>query len=99
MATAVYLVHYSQPRHHVRHAVRVVQAPAGVIRKLYRHLHEQPIDPLATQHGIGFLHVRTWWGKDKNFERKLKNQKHHSRLCPVCNPDGYVKRTTRTRDI
>jgi hypothetical protein len=48
--------------------------------------------------GIRFLHVRTWWGKDKRFERKLKNQKHHSRLCPVCNPDGYVKRTTRMRD-
>jgi hypothetical protein len=29
--------------------------------------------------------VQTWPGEDGNFERKLKNQKHASRLCPVCN--------------
>jgi hypothetical protein len=98
MAIAVYLVHYQQPRAHHRHAVRVVNAPSTVIRKLYRHLHEQPIDPLAKEQGIGFLHVRTWWGKGAAFDRKLKKQKHHSRLCPVCNPDGYAKRTARTRD-
>ena len=98
MASAVYLVHYQQPRAHHRHAVRVVNAPSGVIRKLYRHLHEQPIDPLATEQGIVFLHVRTWWGKGEAFDRKLKKQKHHSRLCPVCNPEGYLKRTVRTRD-
>jgi hypothetical protein len=95
MATAVYLVHYQRPRKHYRHAVRVVQAPVAVIRKLYRHLHEFSIDALAQRDGIGFLHVRTWMDRGAAFEKKLKNQKHHSRLCPVCNPDGYVQRTSR----
>ena len=98
MATAVYLVHYQQPRHHFRHAVRSVQAPAGVIKKLYKHLHEQSIDDLARASGIDFLHVRTWWDRGAAFERKLKNQKHHSRLCPVCNPEGFIRRTVRMKD-
>ncbi len=97
MATAVYLVHYQRPRAHVRHAVRVVNAPTGVIRTLYRHLHEQIIDDRAKQDGIGFVHVRTWWHQGSAFERRLKNQKHHSRLCPVCNPEGYVRRTARMK--
>jgi hypothetical protein len=42
--------------------------------------------------------VRTWQGKSRRFERRLKLQKHHPRLCPVCNPHGYAKRTRRTPD-
>lgn len=97
MAKAVYLVHYKQPRKHVRHAVRTVEASAGAIRKLYRNLHKQVIDARAEAQGIAFVLVRTWKGRDGRFERKLKNQKHHSRLCPFCNPTGHAKRTTRMR--
>ena len=96
MASAVYLVHYQQPRQHFRHAVRWVEAPAAVIRRLYRHLDSQPIDPLARREGITFVLVRTWKGSGSAFARKLKQQKHHSRLCPVCNPEGYARRTRRT---
>ena len=95
MAKAVYLVHYKRPRGHIRHAVRWIEAPAGAIRKLYRNLHTQPIDHRAKAQGIGFILVRTWHGRDGGFERKLKDQKHHSRLCPFCNPKGFAKRTTR----
>jgi len=95
MATAVYLVHYQQPRAHVRHAVRTVNAPTGEIRRLYKILHRQNIDGIAAKSGIGFVHVRTWWNQGAAFEKKLKNQKHHSRLCPVCNPAGFLKRTER----
>jgi len=98
MATAVYLVHYQQPRHHVRHAVRSIEAPVGLIRKLHRHLDGQAIDPHAMREGIIFVLVRTWEGKRSSFERRLKGQKHHSRLCPVCNPQGYLRRTVRMRD-
>ena len=96
MATAVYLVHYQQPRHHIRHGVRVVTGPAAMIRQLHRYLDEPHIDPKASDFGIGFVLVRTWAGRDSRFERKLKRQKHHSRLCPVCNPERYATRTRRT---
>jgi hypothetical protein len=98
MATAVYLVHYQHPRQHVRHAIRRVEAPAWMIRKLYRHLDRQPIDPLAKSAGIIFVLVRTWRGRGVAFESRLKQQKHHSRLCPVCNPAGYLRRTVRMPD-
>lgn len=97
MAKAVYLVHYKQPRGHVRHAVRTVQATAEAIRHLYRQLDKLPIDHRAKAQGIAFVLVRTWAGRDGGFERKLKDQKHHSRLCPFCNPTGHAQRTTRMR--
>jgi predicted GIY-YIG superfamily endonuclease len=34
---------------------------------------------------IGWLLVRTWTGT-RNDERRLKNRKKHSQLCPICNP-------------
>lgn len=95
MATAVYLVHYKQPRKHHRHAVRVISGSASHIRNLHRQLDPSRIDPLAAVAGIGFVLVRTWIGQDERFDRRLKKQKHHSRLCPVCNPHGYAKRTKR----
>lgn len=38
----------------------------------------------VTKAGIGFKVARTWEDGDRNFERKLKNQKNASRLCPHC---------------
>jgi hypothetical protein len=38
----------------------------------------------VTDAGIGFQVARTWDGEDRAFERKLKNGKHSSRLCPIC---------------
>ena len=95
MAVAVYLVHYQVPRAHHRHALRTAKLPADQIRKLYKHLHQLPIDAKARQAGVGFLHVRNWFGEGELLERRLKRQKHHSRLCPVCNPKGFAKRTSR----
>ena len=48
--------------------------------------------------GIGLAIVRTWQGKSRRFERRLKNQKHHTRLCPLCNPSGFAGRTRRTAE-
>ena len=94
MATAVYLVHYQRSRAHFRHAVRRIEAPAAAIRTLYRHIDALPTDPLAQGRGIGLVLVRTWKGQGEAWERRLKNQKHHSRLCPVCNPGGYAPRAS-----
>ena len=95
MATAVYLVHYQHARAHHCHALRVIDAPASVIRELYRHLDPLAIDAAAGAAGIRFVLVRTWRGQGIPLERRLKAQKHHSRLCPVCNPERYAARTRR----
>jgi predicted GIY-YIG superfamily endonuclease len=33
---------------------------------------------------INWQVVRTWEGVDRSFERKLKNQNHAARYCPIC---------------
>jgi predicted GIY-YIG superfamily endonuclease len=38
----------------------------------------------CVREGIRFDLVRTWEGVGRSFERRLKNQKHARRLCPVC---------------
>lgn len=38
----------------------------------------------AKREGIGFTLARLWTGVDRHFERKLKQRKASSRLCPLC---------------
>ena len=38
---------------------------------------------VITEHGIGWSVARTWPGGRQD-ERRLKNQKHAPRLCPLC---------------
>ena len=39
---------------------------------------------VCLERGIDWSLVRTWDGKDRLFERALKNQKHAARFCPLC---------------
>jgi hypothetical protein len=41
---------------------------------------------VANHKNICWRIVRTWDGADRNFERRLKNNKNSPRLCPICNP-------------
>lgn len=41
----------------------------------------------AVAAGCELIVARTWQG-DRTLERKLKTSKHHSRLCPICNPNA-----------
>jgi predicted GIY-YIG superfamily endonuclease len=42
---------------------------------------------VATEKGIAFHIVRIWENVPKTFERQLKNQKNHRRLCPIHNKE------------
>ena len=80
---AVYLLHFDRPLKHARHYLgfatqvkrRVAHHRAGTGARLTQVLREQ---------GIGFTVVRVWAGGDRALERRLKNRKNSSRLCPVC---------------
>lgn len=39
--------------------------------------------------GLGWNVVRTWRGS-RTDERRLKNRKRRSLLCPICNPDHWA---------
>lgn len=38
--------------------------------------------------GIAFDVARVWKNADRNFERKIKNRKNATALCPNCNPNA-----------
>lgn len=38
--------------------------------------------------GLNWELARVWSNADRNFERRLKNEKNTPRFCPICNP-GY----------
>ncbi|MEN6583000.1 MAG: GIY-YIG nuclease family protein [Armatimonadota bacterium] len=82
MADTVYLLHFERPYKHAQHYIgytsdlesRLTQHRNGTGARLIQVINAA---------GIKFKLARTWSG-DRNFERKLKNYKHSSKLCPIC---------------
>jgi predicted GIY-YIG superfamily endonuclease len=81
----VYLLHFETPissGHTTQHYIGWAKyLPA----RIQAHLAGQGarLTQVALERNIGFVIARTWNG-DRNYERKLKNQKHGPRLCPIC---------------
>lgn len=83
----VYLLHFKQPiapgRHTTQHYIgftddlarRIAEHRAGTGARLCE---------VAKERGVSFVVVQIWEG-DRKEERRLKNQKHAPRLCPICN--------------
>jgi predicted GIY-YIG superfamily endonuclease len=86
-----YLIHFDQPYKHARHYL-------GCTRDLERRLQEHRagrgsrLMEVVMAAGIGFTVARTWTEGDFEFEKLLKHQKHHSRLCPICHPGTALRR-------
>lgn len=47
---------------------------------------------VVAERGIDFKLARVWDGKDRQFERKVKNYKKARMLCPVCCPEKALGR-------
>lgn len=85
----VYLIHFDEPLCHAKHYIgycddgrleeRIKEHRAGYGARLLEVLNEK---------GIGYKVVKTWANKTREFERKLKNQKHAGRHCPCCSGKG-----------
>lgn len=80
----VYLIHFDKPYRHARHYI-------GFTDNMDRRMHEHEFNcngarllQVVREAGIGFRVVRTWPDGDRSLERKLKNWKKSSCLCPVC---------------
>lgn len=85
----VYLIHFDQKLHHAQHYIGFVDEPTHKLEKRIEYHRKGMGSKLLkalVQKGIGFSVVRTWEDGDRNFERKLKNRKKASSLCPICNP-------------
>jgi hypothetical protein len=92
----VYLIHFSQPYKHARHYVGWTQNGHTLRSRLKSHRagNGARLMEVVTKAGIDWEVVRTWKGEegDRNFERKLKRQKHSWRHCPVCREEIRSKR-------
>ncbi len=79
----VYLLHFDRPYKHARHYMGFVED--NLEQRVERHRKGQGarLTQVLAENNIGFTVARTWDG-DRNFERKLKNQKNAPRLCPIC---------------
>jgi hypothetical protein len=93
----VYLLCFDKKFKHVRHYLGYTSNEHTLKSRLIHHKKGQGSKLMAavTKAGIDFKVVRTWKDGDRNFERKLKNRKEASALCPVCK-EAYKERKKRT---
>jgi len=79
----VYLLHFHRPYRHAGHYI----GWSRFLEKRLRH-HERGtgarLMAAVSRAGITYTVARTWEGRDRNFERKLKNRKRAADLCPIC---------------
>lgn len=83
----VYLLCFDKKYKHAKHYIGFTEnGETGLTKRLERHKKGQGarLIEVITKAGIGFTLTRTWPEGDRNFERKLKNQKKSSALCPLC---------------
>ncbi len=82
----VYLLHFDKPYCHARHYLGYVKAEEGLDARVKRHKRGggSKLIKAIVQAGIGFTVVRVWPDGSQELERRLKNQKHTPRLCPIC---------------
>lgn len=85
----VYLIHFDQKLHHAQHYIGFVDEPTHTLEnriECHKKGKGSKLLKALVEKKIGFSVVRTWEDGDRNFERKLKNRKKASLLCPICNP-------------
>lgn len=79
---AVYLLHFDQSYHHVRHYLGWTD---NLEQRLEAHRsgNGARLIEVINEAGIGWTLARTWEG-GRDLERRLKRQKNSPRLCPIC---------------
>jgi predicted GIY-YIG superfamily endonuclease len=84
----VYLIHFATPYKHAAHYIGYAD---NMKERLQHHRNGTGarLIQVIQLAGIDWKVARTWEGKSRTFERRLKNQKQAPRLCPICNPKAY----------
>lgn len=87
----VYLIHLERKFKHAQHYIGWTDYDDPEYRmKHHRNGNGSKFLRAVNKAGIDYSIVRTWPGKDGNFERFLKNKKHASRFCPICSPQKQL---------
>ena len=87
----VYLIHFDEKLCHAQHYIGWAK---DVTARCKAHKSGNGSKLMAAVEilGLPWNVVRTWKNQDRNFERKLKNQKNAKRLCPICSGDEALNR-------
>ena len=94
MAT-VYLIHFSEKLDNRVHHYLGYTCAESVTARVERHRRGDGAKILneCNKRAIKYFVVRTWNSMSATearlFERKLKRQRNHPRLCPLCNEHNY----------
>ncbi len=82
----IYLLHFEKKLGHSQHYLGFSESHENFHKRLERHTKGQGsrLMRAVSKAGINFAVARIWEGKDRNFERKLKNRKNAPKLCPIC---------------
>lgn len=84
----VYIIHFDEKLAHARHYVGFVlsDSPNAVNKRYEQHVAGRGANLLkvANDRGIRFKVVRVIVNQTRANERKIKNRKKTSQLCPVC---------------
>lgn len=81
----VYLIHFNSKLHHAQHYIGWCK-PQNLGRRINHHVGGTGAKLMraVTEAGIEWHVVKTWHGVTRHFERKLKNRKNASSMCPAC---------------
>jgi len=92
MARGVYLLHFNPRYQHAGHYMGWAENIARRVREHQRGQARTKLTDAAARVGVKFRLARTWPGKDRHFERALKNSNSTlARLCPICKSGGVTK--------
>jgi len=91
---AVYLIHFAKPFSHARHYIGFCETKKNIPLRLEHHKAGRggSLPHAVAKAGIEMVIARVWEDGDRNYERKLKNQKMAPRLCPICRKEKDAKR-------
>lgn len=93
----VYLLCFDKKFKHAKHYIGFAENQRTFEARMKHHSKGSGSRLMAAiaKVGIGFCVARTWPDGDRNFERKLKNRKKSSELCPHC---SAIKKANKMRD-
>jgi len=87
----VYLLHFERAYRHARHYVGYTEDLEARLAA-HRAGHGARLLEVIDEAGIGWELARLWPDGDRDLERRIKRAGHTPRLCPTCNPGGWMRR-------
>lgn len=86
----VYLLHFFTPISNKHSAQHYLGFSVDVDRRIQQQRRGKKkvaanFCVVAKRRRIRFVVVKIWENGDRKLERRLKNQKNHRKLCPICN--------------